>query len=1834
MSYAQRRLWFQWRVEGPSGTYNSPTIVRLAGPLDPAALAAALRDVIGRHEALRTVFPATGGEPEQRVLDPDELTWVLARVRVAPADDTPPVPLVAFAELPWDRPTPELPAVVPAADLPGAEITAAELPAAVARVAAYAFDLATEIPIRAWLFTAHHDEHVLVVVVHHIATDGWSGAPFARDLAAAYAARARGRAPEWTPLPVQYADYALWQRDLLGAGDDPDSRLSTQLAWWREALAGAPEELPLPTDRPRPVEPSYRGHTRGLSLPADVHRRLAALARRRRATLPMLYQAAMAVTLSRLGAGTDLPIGTPVAGRADEALNDLVGFFVNTLVVRADLTGDPTFAEVLDRVRGAAVRALAHSDVPFDRLVEEFAPARVLGRHPLFQVVVAPLDAGATLDLDGVRADALTIGRPTARFDLEATLGETYDGRGRAAGIRGVVTAAADLFDPATAARLTACLGRVLTAMAADPGARIGAVDLLDPAERQQVLVDWNDTHVPTADVSVPEAFAARVAADPDGIAVVSGGVSLSYAELDARAERLAHRLVAAGVGPESPVAVVLERSAELLVALLAVLKAGGAYLPLDVAWPLARMRTVAADAGARVVLVHEATAGHEFVTGADGLTLLRVDRSGTAVAIGDGDALAVADADVGAAKVDPTTSDATTSDATGTGGADAQAARVVVGPVSPSSAAYLMYTSGSTGVPKGVVTTHRDVVRLALDRCWGETARVLFHAPHAFDASTYEIWVPLLSGGTVVVAPAGVPDVAAVRALVAGHDLTHVHVTAGLLRVLAEQDPTCFAGVRELLTGGDVVPAQAVRRVLDANPDLRVRQLYGPTEITLCATQHEVTDPGQVGDVLPIGRPLDNTRVYVVDDRLQPVPVGVPGELYVAGAGVARGYLGRAALTAERFVACPYGGAGERMYRTGDRVKWDADGRLVFAGRTDDQVKIRGYRVEPGEVEAVLAAHPAVAQAAVLVREDTPGDKRLVAYLVPAEAGQSLADTVREHAAERLPGYLVPAAFVELDSLPLTGNGKLDRAALPVPQAVATGAGRAPADAREELLCAAFAEVLGLPAVGVDDDFFALGGHSLLAVSLVEHLRRHGVAVSVRTLFVSPTPAALAAVAGPEAVAVPPNLIPADATELTPELLPLVDLTPAEVDAVVATVPGGAANVADVYPLTPLQEGMLFHHRMADQGGTDVYAMPFVLRADTRQRVDEFLDALRQVVGRHDVYRTAIVWENLREPVQVVWRRAALPVTEVTLEPGGDPVDRLRAAAGGWLDLHRAPLIGVHVAADPAGDGWLVLLRMHHLVQDHTSLEVVLDEIRTLLAGRADRLPAPLPFREFVAHARHGVPEAAHREFFAGLLGDVTETTAPYGLLDVHGDGSDAVQAQLAVADDLTERIRALARTLGVSPATLFHLAWARVVAAVSGRDDVVFGTMLLGRLFAGAGADRAPGLFMNMLPVRARLAGRSVRDALGEMRRQLADLLTHEHAPLVLAQQASGLPGGNPLFTSIFNYRHNQVDVRRSGTGIDGVDAVLTKEPTNYPLDVSVNQGPDGFEVIVEATAPADPAEVCRLLVTCLANLVGALEHAPDTPIAAVDPLGPAQLDRILREWNATGVPAPDALVPALFSAQAARTPDAVALVGGDVEWSYREVEEHANRLARHLVAAGVGPESVVALMLERSPHLLVAILGVLKAGGAYLPIDPDQPRERIGHVLSDARPVAVLAQLRTAPWVPLDLATVLVVDAPPTVAALAGLDPTPLTDADRSAPLLPGHPAYVIYTSGSTGRPKGVVVSHAGFVNLSASHGRFGVGPGSRVAQFASVGFDMFCEEWLLALLSGAALVTVPP
>ncbi|TQF01517.1 amino acid adenylation domain-containing protein [Kitasatospora acidiphila] len=1189
LSFAQRRLWFIGRLEGPSATYNVPMAVRLTGTLDRAALAAALRDVIGRHEVLRTVLRLSGGEPYQ---------WVL------PLDET------GF-------------------ELPVVELSAEELPAALTLEAGRGFDLAAEIPLRACLFGLGPADHVLLLVVHHIATDGWSTAPLTRDVSRAYAARTAGRAPGWEPLPVQYADYALWQRELLGNDGEPSDLLADQLAYWRAALAGVPQELALPADHVRPALAGHRGHTAPVAVPADVHARLVELTRSEGVTTFMVLQGALAVLLSRWGAGSDIPIGSPSAGRTDEALDELVGCFVNTLVLRTDLTGDPTFREVLRRVRESSLSAFAHQDVPFERLVEELAPDRSMARHPLFQVMLTLHDnAGAVLRLAGLDAQAVPVSRSTARFDLDLNLGEQFDADGAPAGLRGALVASADLFEPETAERLATGLARVLEQLLAAPQERLSTVRVLDGSERQQILTAWNDTAAVVPDTTLAESFAAQAARTPDAVAVVFDGVRVSYAELDARANRLARHLIACGVGAESVVGVCLERSVELVVALLAVVKAGGAYLPVDPEHPAERIALTLADAGAVCVLTTDACGG-ALPTGA---ARVAVD--------------------------DPLIAEQSS---------EAPEVRVL-----PAHPAYVIFTSGSTGRPKGVVVPHEGIVnRLA----WmqelsgiGAGDRVLQKTPFGFDVSVWEFFWPLVQGAAVVLArPGGHRDPAYLAALVREQGVTVAHFVPSVLELFVREPAAAgCTGLRAVFCSGEALAAPLRDRFLELLDGVPLFNLYGPTEASVDVTAARCR--ADDGAVVPIGGPVANTRVYVLDGSLSPVPVGVAGELYLAGVQLARGYADRAALTAERFVACPFE-AGARLYRTGDRVKWTADGRLVYLGRTDDQVKIRGVRIEPGEVQAVLAAHPAVDRIAVVAR-----DGLLVAYLVPAHPGIT-AEGLREFAALSLPEHLVPSAVVVLDALPVTANGKLDRDALPAPEYTAAR-GRGPATLREEIMCRAFAEVLGLPIVGAEDDFFALGGHSLLAVALAEHLRAQGVPVSVRALFRTPTPAGLAAAAASE-VEAPPNLVPDGAEELTPEMLPLAGLTAAELDRVVAQVPGGAANVADVYPLAPLQEGFFYHYLAADPhgGGADVYAVPFVLGFDARERLDAFLAALQQVVDRHDVYRTAIVWEGLREPVQVVLRRAELPVREVVLDTGSaDPVEQLPAIGGTRMDLRRAP--------------------------------------------------------------------------------------------------------------------------------------------------------------------------------------------------------------------------------------------------------------------------------------------------------------------------------------------------------------------------------------------------------------------------------------------------------------------------------------------------------------------------------------------------------------------------------
>ncbi|MFD3696355.1 amino acid adenylation domain-containing protein [Streptomyces sp. NPDC058646] len=1030
LSYAQRRLWFVDQLEGPSRSYTIPFALRLERPLDPAVLAEALADVAERHEVLRTVYPTVDGQPYQQVVE--GARPVLERIGAAPGG----------------------------------------LEAAVDAAAGHVFDLAGELPLRASLIdTAGDGGQVLVLLVHHIAADGWSAGPLVRDLAAAYEARLAGSAPGWQPLLVQYTDYTLWEREVLEG-----EAAAAHIAYWKDALADAPPALELTGARTRPAEASHRGAAVPLELDAGTHARLEALALEHGATLFMVVQAAFAAILTRHGAGTDLPLGTVTAGRDDEALDDLVGFFVNTLVLRCDTSGDPCFTELLARVRATDLAAYAHQDLPFDLVVEQLNPVRSTAHHPLVQAMVQVQPAEPQVPA-GTALAGTPLGAASGytKFDLTVSLTETRAADGTPGGLAGVLEYATDLYDGPTAAVLAGHLARVLRAVAADPRQRIGDLPLLSPEEEFRLVTQYNDTAVPrTSCGPVHERFAAQARRTPLRTALSYGEETLGYAALDARANVLAHRLIEAGVGRGGAVGVLLDRSPHLPVAALAVLKCGAAYVPLDPRLPDARVAMIMEDVGARVLLTQEAHAGSAAVR--------RQLDAGARVLSVDTPVTGFPESDPGVA-------------------------------VGEDELMYVMFTSGSTGRPKGVGVTHRNVVELITDRCWdlANHRRMLVHSAIGFDASTYELWVPLLNGGQLVIAPGDGTDVAGLDHTIRTYDVTAAYFTMGLFHIMADEGLDTLKLLDEVWTGGDVASPSALQRVLDHCPDTVLVHSYGPTETTFASHQQRFPLDLRVVHGVHLGAALDNMRVHVLDERLRPVPVGVAGEMYLAGTQVARGYVGRPGLTAERFVADPFGADGGRMYRTGDLVHWTPAGELRFIGRADGQVKLRGFRIEPGEIEETLARHPGVGQAAVVVREDGPGGKRLVAYAVPRAGHAPEEAALLRWLADELPEHMVPSALVLLDGIPLTVNGKPDRAALPAPAPAAGAPGRRARTPREEVLCGLFAEVLGVEGVGIDDNFFALGGHSLLGVRLVSRMRTVlGLERGVRDLFRTPTVAGL----------------------------------------------------------------------------------------------------------------------------------------------------------------------------------------------------------------------------------------------------------------------------------------------------------------------------------------------------------------------------------------------------------------------------------------------------------------------------------------------------------------------------------------------------------------------------------------------------------------------------------------------------------------------------------------------------------------------------------------------------
>ncbi|ONM50457.1 non-ribosomal peptide synthetase [Nocardia donostiensis] len=1759
LSPAQQRMWFLNQFDPSSAANNIPFAVRLSGVLDVASLGAAVADVIGRHESLRTVYPAVDGAGYQVVLPVEQ---------VAP-------------------------------DLVAEPVTDDELPGWLTSLVLAGFDVAAAVPLRIALAELAPDEHVVAVVVHHIAADGASVGPFLRDLLAAFLARRNNSRPFWAPLPVQYADYTLWQREVLGDENDPDSLAAEQIAFWRDTLAGIPDRIELPTDQPRPAAATGRGAVHSFELDEHVHRRIAELAHTAGVSEFMVMHAAFAVLLARLSASDDITIGTPVAGRGERELDDLIGMFVNTLVLRTRVDLGSSFLDVLAAVKDTDLAAFAHAELPFERLVEVLDPVRSQAHHPLFQVALFFQNLTApTLELPGLTASTIELDGAIATFDLQLTVVPRTTEDGAPAGMSALFTYATDLFEEPTVAEFGRRLARVLTAVTADPRRCVGDIELLSRDDRNRMLLAWNDTGFPLAPELLLDGYRRTVTQRPDTVAVVYEDTQLTYREFDARVNRLARLLVERGVGPESLVGLAVRRSLDLVVGMYAIVTAGGAYVPLDPDHPAERIAHILDTAEPVCVLTTAADAA-ALPDGTPALPIDTLDLTGYAT--------------------DPVRPDE------------------LLRPVLPQHPAYVIFTSGSTGRPKGVAVSHaainNQIAWMLSEYPLGFHDVYLQKTATTFDVSLWGYFLPLRVGATLVVAtPDGHRDPVYVAETIAANQVTVTDFVPSMLTVFAAHTaPGSVPTLREIFVIGEALPPETVTAVR-AISTAKVHNLYGPTEAAVSVTFWPAA--GSAERTVPIGLPQWNTRVYVLDSRLRPVPAGVPGELYLAGDQLARGYVRRPDLTADRFVANPFG-TGERMYRTGDLVLWrDATGqtpqRLDYLGRTDFQVKFRGQRIELGEIETALLAHPSVSQAVAIVTASSLGDQ-LVAYAVPVPGHSIDQESLLAAIGETLPAYMVPATIVALDALPLNPSGKLDRKALPEPT-FATRAFRVPATPVEEIVAGVFGEVLGLNRVGADDDFFALGGNSLVATQVVARL---GAAldtrVPVRALFDSPTVNTLAktieSAAYGERIAV------------------------------------GSIPRPDRLPLSLAQQRMWFlnrfaHDEGADSAGSAAYNLPFALRLTGELDVAALEAAFDDVVARHEVLRT-VYPETPDGPVQVVLPAGQMGVN-LTAErvDTADVPDRVYALASASFDVTTEVPVRVRlfdIADEP--DTYVLVVVVHHIAGDASSMgplvrDVVVAYGARLVGAEPGWAPLGAQYADFALWQRVVLGDEADsgsvagrqvrfwRERLAGLP-DVLELPADRVRPAVASMAGGRVE--VSVGADTHTGLMELARAHNATLFMVVHAAFAVLLARLSGTDDIAIGTPVAGR--GERELDDLIGMFVNTVVFRSQIDGHETfADLL--MRQREIDLEAFANADVPFERLVEVLnpprsTAHHPLFQVGLSFQNMApVQVELPGLVVSGIDADVGVSQFDLHLIVAdsyaesgVAAGIGGF--FTYATDLFD-ADTVRGFADRFTRILDAVATDATVAVGDIDILDPAERSAVLSTWNDTHRPLalPGATLSTLLDRAIAAGLDAPALVadlpdGDRVEIGYAELDRRVNRLARRMISLGVTAETPVALAIRRSPELVIAMYAVTRAGGSYVPLDPDQPAERIGLILDTARPVCVLTDNATGFGT--DRAPVVHIDDD----QAGQFSGEPVTDADRGTPIRPEHTAYIIFTSGSTGRPKGVAVSHAAIVNqLLWKTATFELGLDDIVLLKTAATFDLSVWEFWSAICCGGRLVIAAP
>ena len=1648
LSFAQERLWFLDRLQPGSAAYNIAGAVRLAGRLSVAALAAALAAIVERHEALRTTFRAGTGGPVQAI---------------APAAAAAlPLPLVDLAGLPSSEPS---------------RLASEE--------AARPFDLASGPLLRATLLRLAAEEHVLLLTLHHIVFDGWSLGVFVGELTALYTAALAGRSSPLSPLPIQYPDFAVWQRSWLTGAE-----LERQLGWWRQRLAGAPATLDLATDRPRPPVLSTRGGAVPVVLPEATSAGLAGLARAAEATLFMALLAGFTALLARYTSQEDLLVGSPIANRTRREVEGLIGLFVNTLVLRGELGGRPRFGDLVVRAREMALGAYAHQDLPFERLVEELQPVRDLSRSPLFQVLlVLQNNPARPLELPGLILEAAEVDPGTAKLDLQLTLAET------AGRLTGALSYAADLFDPSTAERMAGHLAILLAGAVADPGRTLAELPLLAPAERAQ-LAAWNATAAgyPEAGRTLPELFARQVAATPDAVAAVFAGEALTYAALAARASALAARLNRLGVGPETVVGLCAERSLEMIVALLAIVEAGGAYLPLDPSYPAERLAFLLADAEVPVILAQERLLARLPAHTAR-LVLLGAEGGRPAPPAGGPGAL-------------------------------------------PDGLAYVIFTSGSTGRPKGVMNSHRGIVNrlLWMQERYALTPadRVLQKTPYSFDVSVWEFFWPLLTGARLVFAlPGGHQDSAYLARTIAAEGITVTHFVPSMLAAfLAEPDVERCVSLTRVLASGEALPPELARQFF-ARSGAELHNLYGPTEAAVDVTWWEC-EREPAGPGMPIGRPVANTQIHLLDPDGNPVPVGVPGELAIGGVQVARGYLGRPELTAERFVPDPFAAApGGRLYRTGDLARRRTGGEVEYLGRLDHQVKLRGLRIELGEIESGLAAHPGVLAAAVVVREARPGDSRLLAYVVGRGGRRRPRPSSAPTSGSGCRSTWFPRTTYSSPpcrSLPAARwTAGLSRPRRKRPGR-ASGGRRAAGRKRRARRSKSSSprpgpRSWGSPTaqpIGREESFFDLGGHSLLATQVISRLRESsGVELPLRRLFERPTVAGLAA-AVEAARATGGALSPAP-------LVPIVPLSKVEREGEL--------------PLSFAQERLWLLDQL--EPGGFAYNLPAAVRLSgllDRAAFAALAAGLGEIVRRHEALRTRFVWSGGR-PVQAVLPAGAAGAAEFFPLPrvdlSGLPENRRAGLVSalaredarrpfdlGQGALFRATLLGV----SPAGEEHVLLLAMHHIVSDGWSLGVLLRELGALYEAAREGRPSPLPELpvqgvDFAVWQRArlagGTLErelAWWRERLAGaptVLELPADRPRPQVQRFLGGHHPFALPAPLAA------EVRTWSRQSGATLFMTLLAAFQALLSRYTGQLDLLVGSPVAGRTHREL--EGLIGFFVNTLVLRLDLSGRPGFRTLVERARETA-LGAYDHQELPFEKLVESLRPERhlsraPFFQVLFALQNAPLG-KLELPGLELSPLAVESGIAKFDLTLAMRETAGGLAGVVEYDGDLFEAVTAARLAHHFGNLLAAGLAAPELPLSELPLLAAAESQQIRQEWNDPTVDYPrQGLVPERVAAAVGRAPDAVALLSLGERVSYGELAARAGRIARHLRGLGVGPESRVGIAVERSPLLVAALLGIWEAGGAYLPLDPSLPAERLAFMLADAGVELVLVDGRTA-------------------------------------------------------------------------------------------------------------------